>query len=102
MTDERPRRPILSLKPGARTTLPDFPTPPPSYWKCKPCGATVEVAYNATGFIRCGACNARLGKAEHFISKPPLLEKLRARPGSKPTPPTPTARPGPRRFKPTV
>ena len=92
MTEERPKRPILSLKPGARTSLPDFPTPPPTYWKCKPCGTLIEVAYNATGDIRCTSCNARLGKAEDFISKPPQLEKLRARPAKKPTPAPTTAR----------
>jgi hypothetical protein len=96
MTDDRPRRPILSLKPGARTSLPAFPAPPPTYWKCKPCGAQVEVAHNATGFIRCGACNARLGKAEDFLAKPPLLERLRARPGKKPAPAAPAARRPPR------
>ena len=95
MTDDRPRRPLLSLKPGARLTLPDFPTPPPTYWKCKPCGATVALAYNAKDFIRCGACNARLGKAEDFLAKPPVLEKLRARPGKKPA--ASPAAPRPRR-----
>jgi hypothetical protein len=80
------------LKPGARVNLPVFPAPPPSYWKCRPCGALVEVAHNATDIIRCGACNARLGKAEDFLAKPPLLEKLRARPGKKPTPPGPAPR----------
>ena len=50
MTDERPKRPILSLKPGARTSLPDFPTPP-------------------------------------------LIDKLRARPGKKPAPAKPALSP---------
>jgi hypothetical protein len=95
MTEERPKRPILSLKPGARTSLPDFPAPPPTYWKCKPCGALVEVAHNATGFVRCPSCNARLGKAEDFNAKPPLLTKLRARPGKKPAPAKPALAPRP-------
>ena len=93
MSEDRPKRPILSLKPGARTSLPDFPTPPPSLWKCKPCGTTVEVAYNATGDIRCGACNARLGKAEDFLAKPPNIDKLRARPAPKKPAPAAPARP---------
>ncbi|MBV9509016.1 MAG: hypothetical protein JO303_01890 [Caulobacteraceae bacterium] len=100
MTEDRPRRPILSLKPGARVNLPDFPAPPPAIWKCRPCGAVVEVAHNASGVIRCGACNARLGKAEDFLAKPPLIEKLRARPGKKPPAPVKPTAPAARPFRP--
>jgi hypothetical protein len=93
MSEERPKRPILSLKPGARTSLPDFPTPPPALWKCKPCGTTVEVVYNATGDVRCPSCNARLGKAEDFLAKPPNQAKVRARPAPKKAPAKPAPRP---------
>ena len=84
MSDERPRRPILSLKAGVKVNLPAFAVPAPSTWKCRPCGALVEVAHNAEGIVRCGACNARLGKAEDFLADPPLIEKLRAREAKKP------------------
>ena len=98
MSEDRPKRPILSLKPGARASLPDFPKPPPTLWKCKPCGTTVEVAYNATGDVRCTACNARLGKAEDFLAKPPNIDKLRARPAPKKPAQAPAPAPRPRRV----
>lgn len=78
MTDT-PRRPILSLK---NPPAPKAPPPRESRWKCKPCGATVIVKGTeaADEDIRCPACNARLGLASSFLSDPPLIEKIRARP----------------------
>ena len=75
---EPPRRPILHLK-----------TPPPSAkvaapsvgWRCKPCGAPVEIAATLADEdeVRCPACNALLGRARQFRSDPPQLQRVRAR-----------------------
>jgi DNA-directed RNA polymerase subunit RPC12/RpoP len=81
-----PRRKILSLK-----NPPPLPAPPPApvrapepqapqgAWKCKPCGARLDVAADADpdSVVRCPACNANLGKAGQFLSDPP--GKIRAR-----------------------
>lgn len=76
---ETPKRPILSLK------NPPKPKPAPakpSKWKCKPCGATVQLTgeEDPAGDVRCPGCNARLGLAGDFNSQPPKTEGLRARP----------------------
>ena len=70
---ERPSRPILRLK-----NPPKLPPPPPTPWKCKPCGTELipAEAVDAEGAVRCPACNARLGRLEDF--KPD--GKVRARP----------------------
>jgi DNA-directed RNA polymerase subunit RPC12/RpoP len=94
---EPPRRPLLRIKPGvtapvlpglrpAKPAAPAKPKPAAKVlhkWKCKPCGAGFDVPADAApeDAVRCPSCNARLGKAEDFRADPPLLEKLRARPG---------------------
>lgn len=87
-------RPILSLKPRKSAE----PTPPaPSRWKCKPCGASVEVSPDETEeYVRCPKCNARLGLTADFLSDPPKIQRLRARVDtSKPAPaPEPVRTPG--------
>jgi rubrerythrin len=72
---EPTRRPILRLKnppPAAKT---------PRAWRCKPCGAPVEIAATLAddGEVRCPACNALLGTAHQFRSDPPQLQRIRAR-----------------------
>lgn len=76
---EPPRRPILSLK---NPPKPKAPPPVASRWKCKPCGALVEVAASLADdeTVRCPSCNARLGKAAQFRSDGPEQQKVRARP----------------------
>lgn len=71
-----PRRPILRLKAAPKSA------PTVSRWRCKPCGAAVEIASDlpADAVIRCPACNARLGMASQFLSDPPQLQRVRARP----------------------
>ena len=80
MSEETPpKRRILSLKqPVVLPKPPGWKPPPPALWKCKPCGSRLEVAHDAAGVIRCPSCNARLGKAEDFLSDPPKAT-LRAR-----------------------
>lgn len=58
---DAPRRPVLKLK---------NPPPKPSRWKCKPCGAVVELTGREAPdeTIRCPACNARLGVVADFRS----------------------------------
>jgi uncharacterized paraquat-inducible protein A len=75
---EPTRRPILHLK----TPPPGSKTPSPTVgWRCKPCGAPVEVAAALDGQdeVRCPACNALLGRADQFRSDPPQLQRIRAR-----------------------
>jgi DNA-directed RNA polymerase subunit RPC12/RpoP len=74
---ERPPRPILHLK-GKTAPAPNAPQ---TSWRCKPCGAVVEIASDLadTDTIRCQACGASLGKAGQFRSDPPQLQRLRAR-----------------------
>ncbi len=73
---ERPRRPILRLK--NPPPLPRPPTPP-AKWKCKPCGAALEIKPDLApdDIVRCPACNARLGRAEGF--RPGATARVRAR-----------------------
>ncbi len=82
------RRPILSLKtpparmpaiPGAPS--PAAPAPAQPGWKCKPCGARVELPAQASPetVVRCPACNARLGRMEQFLADPLPTTGLRAR-----------------------
>ena len=75
---EPPRRPILHLKappPGLKTPA------APAAWRCKPCGAPVEVAVTLADEdeVRCPSCNALLGRASQFRSDPPQLQRVRAR-----------------------
>jgi hypothetical protein len=87
------RRPILSLKsPPARMPATPFTKPPARSkggqpadpqpgWKCKPCGARIEVPLTGAPetIVRCPACNARLGRVEQFLADPPPATGLRAR-----------------------
>jgi uncharacterized paraquat-inducible protein A len=76
---ERPHRPILHLKaataPAAKTA------PPAAGWRCKPCGAAVEIgpSLDEADDVRCPSCGAVLGRAGQFRSDPPQLQRLRAR-----------------------
>jgi len=83
MTD-RPRRPVLSLKPGTPrpSILPPVIPPAEPRWKCRPCGTALTVPVDAADadFVRCPACNAKLGTASDFRADPPNLDRLRARP----------------------
>ena len=81
--DDKPKRPILSLKAGPK---PVEPPPPPApvqtlEWKCKPCGTSVQVADELADedYVRCPSCNARLGLAADFRGETPNLAKVRAR-----------------------
>ncbi len=87
---EPARRPILSLK---NPPAPKVPPPPPSRWKCKPCGGLVEVAASLADdeAVRCPSCNARLGKAGQFRADGPEQQKVRARP-APPVAPAPAGR----------
>ncbi len=78
MTEPPRRRPILHLKappPGLKAPS------APSAWRCKPCGAPVEVAAALADEddVRCPSCNALLGRASQFRSDPPQLQRVRAR-----------------------
>ena len=99
MVNETPRpRKTLSLKSGMVPTALEGlhpPAPPPrAVWKCKPCGAVVDLdAVEQDGTVRCPACGARLGILEEFLKvgdDPP--PKVRARRAVLPPPP-PQAKP---------
>ena len=75
---EPPRRPTLHLKnPPLRVQ----PAAPPVRWKCKPCGALLEVdlALADDAAVRCPSCNARLGRVEQFRGDPAEVRGVRAR-----------------------
>jgi DNA-directed RNA polymerase subunit RPC12/RpoP len=77
MTDTPPRR-TLSLK----ATPPSFKSMlKPQDWKCRPCGTVLQVLAEIgdDDYVRCPSCNARLGLAKDFRSRPPNVERLRAR-----------------------
>ncbi len=96
MSDEPRPRKILSLKnPPTRPLGPEpvrakAPEPAPAApavqydWKCKPCGAGLNVADDLPDdeTVRCPNCNARLGVAGDFRADPPPA-KLRARPAKR-------------------
>ena len=86
MTDDPPKRPILRLAAGAR---PRLGATPAMVWKCKPCGAVIEIPETGDGDVRCGTCGARVGLAEDFRKDPPPLAKLRARQAKAKAPPAP-------------
>ena len=83
--EEAPRpRKTLSLKsgvvPAALEALHPAPAQAPrEVWKCKPCGAVLELETATPDEpVRCGACGARIGPLEEFLQTdhPP---KVRAR-----------------------
>jgi DNA-directed RNA polymerase subunit RPC12/RpoP len=91
----RPRK-TLSLKGDVQ---PLVVTPPPQeareVWKCKPCGAVVDLDAAAPGEpVRCAACGARLGALEAFMSGEEA-PKVRARKAVLAPPPPPAPAPAP-------
>lgn len=83
---EEGRRPLLQLKSAPAAAKPE---PAPAGWKCRPCGAAftppqveqqAESQAELQEWVRCPACNARLGRVADFQTEPPRLAKLRARP----------------------
>ena len=91
----RPRR-TLSLK---GDVAPLVAAPPPQeakeVWKCKPCGAVVDLDAAAPDApVRCAACGARLGALEAFLSGDEA-PKVRARKAVLPPPPPPAPAPTP-------
>jgi DNA-directed RNA polymerase subunit RPC12/RpoP len=108
--DETPRpRKTLSLKSGVIPAALEGlrPTPaaePREVWKCKPCGAVVDLTAAQPGeAVRCGNCGARLGLLEQFLESGDEPPKVRARkavlappPPAKPAAP-PTIKVRPRR-----
>ena len=92
----RPRK-TLSLK-GAVAPLVAAPPPPEAakeVWKCKPCGAVVDLEAAVPGEpVRCASCGARLGTLEAFLSGEEA-PKVRARKAVLPPPPPPAPAPAP-------
>jgi rubrerythrin len=76
---DKPKRPILSLKSGFQPKLTMLARP--RKWKCRPCGSAVETsgAEEPEAEVRCPKCNARLGVAADFNHHPPRTERVRAR-----------------------
>ncbi len=73
--DETPRpRKTLSLKSGVVPAAleglhPHPPVEAREVWKCKPCGAVVDLdAAQPDEPVRCGSCGARLGTLEQFLA----------------------------------
>ena len=77
MTDPS-RRALLHLN---RAASPSDPARTVTRWKCKPCGEPFDVGVGPVdaAVVRCPACGARLGLADHFRSDPPRLDRIRAR-----------------------
>jgi DNA-directed RNA polymerase subunit RPC12/RpoP len=96
MDDTPAPRKTLSLKGSARPIV--EATPPPQVkevWKCKPCGAVVDLDTALPGEpVRCGSCGARLGKLEAFLNGEEA-PKVRARKAVLPPPPPPPPAPAP-------
>jgi DNA-directed RNA polymerase subunit RPC12/RpoP len=93
--DDKPKRPILSLKLGPKPPAAPVAAAPAATteWKCKPCGKAFQVPPELadSDYVRCPACNARLGLAADFRGETPNLAKIRARAVVKTEPePTPT------------
>ena len=96
----RPRR-TLTLKsgviPAALEGLHPAPAEAPrEVWKCKPCGAVVDLSTAQPGeAVRCGSCGARLGLLEQFLETGDEPPKVRARKAilTPPPPPKPAGAP---------
>lgn len=100
----KPRR-TLSLKGGVvPAALEALHAPAPEsreVWKCKPCGATVELdGLEAGATVRCGNCGARLGLLEQFTDgteKQPRARKATLAPPPPAKPVVPEIKTRPRR-----
>lgn len=98
----RPRK-TLSLKSGIVPAALEglHPATPPAgpreVWKCKPCGAVVELDGVQPGdTVRCASCGARLGPLEEFLKEgddPPPKVRARRATLAPPPPPKPAAPP---------
>ncbi len=108
MDDTPAPRKTLSLK-GAVRPIVEAPPPPEAkeVWKCKPCGAVVDLTAVQPGEpVRCASCGARLGKLEAFLSGEEA-PKVRARkavlppPAPAPPPPAPEIKARPKIVRPT-
>lgn len=95
----RPRK-TLSLKSGVVPAALEglrpaaAPEGPREVWKCKPCGAVVDLTAAQPGEpVRCGNCGARLGPFEEFAKPDEEAPKVRARRATLAPPPPP--KPGP-------
>lgn len=100
----RPRK-TLSLK-GAVAPLVAAPPPPAApqeVWKCKPCGAVVDLE-NAQPDqpVRCASCGARLGTLEAFLSGDPAPKVRARRAVLAPPPPAPPAPPPEIKARPKI
>ena len=97
----RPRK-TLSLK-GAVAPRPAAPPAEPrEVWKCKPCGAVVDLDIaQADQPVRCAACGARLGTLDAFLSGDPA-PKVRARRAVLTPPPAPPAPPPEIKARPKI
>jgi len=101
--DETPRpRKTLSLKSGVVPSALEglHPAAPASgprdVWKCKPCGAVVDLSTAQPGeAVRCASCGARLGLFEEFLKSDAEAPKVRARRAVLPPPPPPKPAPVP-------
>ena len=95
--DETPRpRKTLSLKSGVVPAALEglHPAAPEAIarevWKCKPCGAVVDLTTAQPGeAVRCASCGARLGLYEEFLKSDEETPKVRARRTALPPPPPP-------------
>ena len=104
--DETPRpRKTLSLKSAVAAPVPAPPPPeaPREVWKCKPCGAVVDLdAAAEDGTVRCGHCGARLGKLEAFLSGEEAPNVRARRAILTPPPPAPPAPPPEIKARPKI
>lgn len=108
MDDTPAPRKTLSLKGAVRPILEVAPPPEAKeVWKCKPCGAVVDLDTAVPGEpVRCASCGARLGTLEAFLSGEEA-PKVRARkavlppPAPAPPPPAPEIKARPKIVRPT-
>lgn len=105
--NDKPRRPVLSLKnppapkppvepvaapkpsplkpspyaPRSTASKREVPPPVAHPWRCKPCGTgfSLPTDLGEDESVRCPACNARLGLLKDFVGDEPNLAKVRAR-----------------------
>ncbi len=108
MDDTPAPRKTLSLKGAVRPIVEVAPPPQAKeVWKCKPCGAVVDLDTAVAGEpVRCVSCGARLGTLEAFLSGEEA-PKVRARkavlppPAPAPPPPAPEIKARPKIVRPS-